>query len=118
MAKTEYDILSDTERILKRHKIPKPKSLPRQSWNELSYETKYLWNRIELLEKLVYEAYLEALEHEDWKRALELVLTSIGKPMLPSVSRVLYCEDVCRRNEAEFIAKAKEWIAEAEELLA
>ena len=116
----ENNILSDAEKVLRRHRIPKPKKpkwICREHWLELSEETRYLWNRVQQLEKLVYEAYLEALRHEDWRRALELVLASIGKPILPSVSHVLYPKDVCRKNEAEFIAKAKEWIAEAEGLL-
>lgn len=113
----EYDILSDAEKIIARHKIPKPKWLDRKSWNELSEETRYLWSRIEQLKEPVHEAYLEALRDEDWQRALELVLCAISKPMLPSVNRVLYPEHICRRREAEFANKAKNWLSEAERLL-
>jgi len=98
----EYDILSDVEKMLRPQKVRKPRWLSREHWNELSEETRYLWNRVQQLDKMVYEAYLEALRHEDWRRALELVLLGITKPILP---------------DAKFRAKAKKWIAEVEGLL-
>jgi len=97
----KYDILSDADRILrsKTSKPRKPGWISRDRWNELGEEVKNLWNEIEYLGDAIYEAYLEAVRHEDWKRALEMVLLGFGKPIL------------CDAD------KAKEWVAEAEGLL-
>lgn len=116
---SNYDVLRQASQIARRHALKKPEGINVTStdWSEASSETRSLLIQVNQLEKPLEDAYLEAVESENWRRALFLYQKLIAPPFLFSLSRVLHCEKECQRHEAQYVARAKEWIVEAEELL-
>lgn len=114
-----YDVMRQASQIARRYALKKPEDInvTNTDWSMASPETKSLLIQVRELEKPLEDTYWQAVESENWRRALFLYQRCIHMPLLFSLSRVIHTEKECQQHEAEYIAQAKEWIAEAEELL-
>jgi len=114
-----YNVLDEAEQIAGQFAPLKPENIlvTDADWDCASEETKGLLIRVERLEQPLETAYHEAVRQEFWKRALLLYQALMGKPRLSSITPLLYDERECIKRETEFIAEAREWLLEANELL-
>lgn len=111
-----YSILAEAAQIASQHDLDKPDSVSDRDWAAASPEAKQLSKEIEPLVPRVENAYWEAVRERDWERALLLYQRLVFPPRLWT-SRGIYDDQVCDEYEAEFIARAREWIGEVEGLL-
>ena len=111
------DVLDQVRVIADEYGFECPDDISEGSWRVAKFETKYIYSDVKRLQKPLEETYFEAVRQRNWERALLAYQSLVGIPSL-SIDPLLYSERECQENEAEFIARAKEWIAEVEELLA
>lgn len=111
------DILSEVNETAEQY--GRPEWLDAGEWRELGTEVHTLYFRCEELNDQLPERFHEAVGKEEWRRALLIHMTYCHRPWLPLKELDLETfESNWKEGEvAEFIAKAKEWISEVEELL-
>ena len=117
-AKERYDILSEAEAVVL--EAGKPEWWSVEDWNELPLEARALWCRCEELPDQLIERFGEAVRKEEWRQALLLYMSHNRRPWLPieHLDEATHDFSFDQGEIAEFIARAKDWIAEAEGLLA
>lgn len=111
-----FSILDEVAQIVSERDPDKPDGVTFGDWAATSQEAKELSKGIEPLVSRLEDAYSEAVRERNWEQALLLYQQLIFPPWL-WIGRGIYDDYVCNECEAKFITKAKEWIAEAEELL-
>ena len=109
----KYNILNEADSILEDFLSRKPDTINSSDWELAQRETKDLMVETQRLEKLLQDAYLRAVEMEEWRKALILYQEFMGKPHLRGINPLVYELSECEENEREFIAEAKTFIAEA-----
>lgn len=115
------DILDEVQGIVNQNQYapsrPEDVGVTDSEWRSASEETRYLLLRVKDLRKPLGEAYWQAIQHQDWRRAILIHHRMVGAPFLHCISRVLYPEEECVETEVQYIAEAKEWIADARSFL-
>lgn len=116
--KSKFDILGEAEGIL--YESGKPEWWDVEDWQALPVEARALHCRCEELVEKLPDKFHEAVRKEEWRQALLIYMAHNRKPWLPLCE--LNFDTMERYWEkdiiSKFIAAAKEWIKEAEELLA
>lgn len=110
------DVLAEAERIVQGSEDP---SLEVDDWHELPIEARSLWRRCEDLGERLPSQFHEAVDREDWKRALLLYMAHRQRPWLPQ-KHLDVATMACDWEEGQpgqFITEAREWITEVEGLL-
>jgi len=112
-----FSILDEVAQIANERDPDKPDGATYGYWAVASQEVRELSKGIEPLVSRLEDAYSEAVRERNWEQALLLYQRLVFPPGLWT-GRGIYDERVCNQREVEFITRAKEWIAEAEKLLA
>ena len=114
----DYNILDDAEVMINQRSFEKPDfiNITEGDWAVASCETKSLLMQLKRFERYLGNAYSEAVKLRDWERAFLLYERLVASPFLLSINPELYAERECRKREVEFIARAREWVAEVKEL--
>lgn len=123
-AARNYDVLAQAEEIVPGSEDPsletgKPDWYLLYWWNELPIEGRSLWCQCEDLEERLPSQFHEAVDREDWKRALLLYMAHHQRPWLPYKELDV---DTLESNweqgqPRQFITEARKWITEVEMLL-
>ncbi len=114
-----YNILDESQRILNESLSRKPDyiDVADTNWEKATEETRELLISIIQLEKPLKDAYNQAVEHEEWRRALILLQILVGFPYLPSLDPLFHSPEECLKNESEFINRTREWVSLAKHVL-
>lgn len=111
-----FSILDEVAQIASERDPDKPDGVTFGDWAAASQEARELSKGIEPLVSRLEDAYSEAVKERNWEQALLLYQQLVFPPGLWT-GRGIYDDYVCNEREVGFITRAKEWIAEAEELL-
>jgi hypothetical protein len=114
----DYSILDEAKTIIDQRDFDKPDfiNVADADWAAANYETRSLLIQLKRFEWHLGNAYSEAIKLRDWERASLLYEVLLIRPCLLSINPELYAEQECRKREAEFIARAREWVAEVKGL--
>ncbi len=109
-----YDILEEVETIAGQRDFDKPDfvNATDADWAAANYETRSLLIQLKRLEWHLENAYSEAIKLRDWEQASLFYELLAIRPCLSSINPKLYAEQECHRREADFVARAKEWVDE------
>lgn len=113
------DIIKEAEKIANRYELKRPKeiNITEADWRVASEETRDLLLQINPLEKPLDSAYWEAVDRENWLRALLIYQRLTHTPYLFSINPILHDSQERGEREKEFIAQAREWLIDVRGLL-
>ncbi len=115
----KYDILAEVEYIAKGHSNRKPDRLcvNDSDWKLAREETKTLLCQVEAVMKPLESAYVSAVEHRDWYKALAAHVMLTFHPVLMGNAPVIWDIETRIKNEEQCVHKAKKWLDDARTFL-
>ncbi len=113
------NVLDQAQRILDQCSLKKPEFLnvPQDEWDIAQPETKHLLLQIERMRQPLENAYWQAVEREDWYRALIVYQRMFSHPYPPSISPLLHSKRECKEREGRFVSQTNEWLTDIKDLL-
>jgi len=118
---SDFDVLRQAEDILGRNTDCSETFLwPHvKEWRDLPSEARFLHKVSRALEDEIPRQFREAVERQKWRRALFLLMAFHSRPFLPikRVEQDSFDDYFYEMEIAEFINKARVWVAEVMELL-
>ncbi len=118
---SDFDVLREAEGILEGNTgYPGTLFWPHaREWRDLPSEARFLHKVSRALEDEIPRKFQRAVERQKWRRALFLLMAFHSRPFLPikKVGQDSLDDYFYEMEIAEFINKARVWVAEVTELL-
>ena len=115
----KYDILAEVVQIANCYSYRRPDRLcvNDSDWQLAREETKTLLCQVEAIMKPLESAYVSAVEHRDWYKALAAHVMLTFHPVLIGNAPVIWDIETRIKNEEQCVHKAKKWLEDARTFL-
>ncbi len=115
----KYDILAEVVQIANCYSYRKPDRLcvNDSDWQLAREETKTLLCQVEAIMKPLESAYVSAVEHRDWYKALAAHIMLTFHPVLSGNTPMIWDIETRIKNEEQCVHKAKKWLDDARTFL-
>ncbi len=115
----KYDILAKVDQIANCYSDRKPDRLcvNDSDWKLAREETKTLLCQVEAIMKPLESAYVSAVEHRDWYKALAAHVMLTFHPVLSGNASQTWDIETRIKNEKQCVHKAKKWLDDARTFL-
>ncbi len=112
----DSDVVLEAEEVIEAY-MPDDVFITLYTWQQATHETRQLLAQAVALDDRILPAFRHCVSMEHWQMALYLYMAHANAPDHICLSPVLNTAEEIITKEVEFVANARKWIEETNELL-